>query len=51
MLDLKIRNGVILDGAKTPHYQADLGIQGDNIVNMNNLPDNEAQATSKYPPE
>ena len=45
MLDLKIRTGVILDGAKMPRYQADLGTQGDYSVNIDNLPDNKAQAT------
>ncbi|MBX3015034.1 MAG: D-aminoacylase [Caldilineaceae bacterium] len=45
MLDLMIRNGIILDGAKTPRYQADLGIQGDRIVAIGNLADQEAQTT------
>ena len=45
MLDLKIRNGVMINGAKTPRYQADLGIQGDRIVDIGNLADSEAQVT------
>ena len=45
MLDLKIRNGVLIDGAKTPRYQADLGIQGDRIVDIGNLADTEARTT------
>lgn len=43
MLDLIIRNGVIIDGAKTPRYQADLGIQGDRIVQISQLTESEAQ--------
>jgi len=45
MLDLIIRNGVIIDGAKTPRYQADLGIQGDRIVQIDNLAEAEAHTT------
>lgn len=45
MLDLKIRNGVMIDGANTPRYQADLGIQGDCIIDSDNLAETEAQVT------
>lgn len=45
MLDLIIRHGVIIDGANTPRYQADLGIQGDRIVQIGNLAEVEAQET------
>ncbi len=45
MLDLIIRNGVIIDGAKTPRYQADLGIQEDRIVQIDNLAEAESQVT------
>lgn len=45
MLDLKIRNGVMIDGAKTPRYQADLGIQGDRIIDIGNLAESEARVT------
>lgn len=45
MLDLIIRNGVIPDGAKTPRYQANLGCQGDRIVQIDNLTETESQET------
>ena len=45
MLDLKIRHGVMIDGAMTPRYQADLGIQGDRIIDIGNLAETEAQVT------
>jgi len=45
MLDLIIRHGVIVDGANTPRYQADLGIQGDRIVQIGNLTEAEARET------
>lgn len=45
MLDLIIRHGVIVDGANTPRYQADLGIQGDRIVQIGNLTETEARET------
>jgi N-acyl-D-amino-acid deacylase len=45
MLDLIIRNGVVIDGAKTPRYRADLGIQGDRIVHIGNLAETEANTT------
>ncbi|MEZ4618114.1 MAG: D-aminoacylase [Caldilineaceae bacterium] len=37
MFDVIIRNGVIVDGAQTPRYQADLAIQGDRIVQIGNI--------------
>lgn len=45
MLDLKICDGVMIDDAKTPRYQADLGIQGDHIIDIGNLAETEAQVT------
>ena len=45
MLDLIIRNGTIIDGAKTPRYGADLGIQGDRIVQIGNLTETIAHTT------
>jgi N-acyl-D-amino-acid deacylase len=37
MFDMLIRNGVIIDGAQTPRYQADLAIQGDRIVQIGQI--------------
>ena len=37
MLDLILKNGTLIDGVKTPRYQADIGIQGDRIVQMGQL--------------
>ena len=37
MFDLIIRNGLIVDGQKTPRYAGDLGIQGDRIAAIGNL--------------
>lgn len=37
MFDVLIRNGVIVDGAQTPRYQADLAIQGDRIVQIGQI--------------
>lgn len=45
MLDLIIRNGVIIDGAKTPRYQADLGIHNDRVVQIGNLAETVATET------
>lgn len=42
MLDLLIRSGVNNDAAKTPRYGADLGIQGDRIVQIGNLTETTA---------
>jgi N-acyl-D-amino-acid deacylase len=42
MLDLLIRGGEIIDGQKTPRYQADVGVQGDRIAVVGNL--NSAEA-------
>jgi N-acyl-D-aspartate/D-glutamate deacylase len=32
MFDLIVQNGTLIDGIKTPHYRADVGIQGDRIA-------------------
>ncbi|MCX6048524.1 MAG: D-aminoacylase [Chloroflexi bacterium] len=45
MLDLIIKNGTLIDGAKTPRYQADIGIQGDRIAQIGNLADTDAHQT------
>ncbi|MFN8488053.1 MAG: D-aminoacylase [Caldilineaceae bacterium] len=45
MLDLIIKNGVLIDGVKTPRYQADLGIQGERIVQIGNLTNTDARQT------
>ncbi len=42
MFDLIIRNGAIIDGQKTPRYQADIGVLGDRIAAIGNLADAEA---------
>jgi N-acyl-D-amino-acid deacylase len=39
MLDRIIRNGTIIDGTKAPRYRADVGIQGDRIVQIGDLQD------------
>jgi len=44
MFDILIRNGVIIDGAQRPRYQADLAIQGDRIVQIGQI-DADAAAT------
>ena len=45
MLDLIIKNGVLIDGVKTPRYQADIGIQGERIVQIGNLNAADARQT------
>ncbi len=45
MLDLLLKNGTLIDGRKTPRYQADVGIQGDRIVQIGHLTDVAAQQT------
>lgn len=42
MLDLIIRNGEIIDGQKTPRYQADIGVRGDRIAVIGKLDNAEA---------
>jgi N-acyl-D-amino-acid deacylase len=37
MLDILIQNGEIVDGTNTPSYRADIGIEGDRIVDMGAL--------------
>jgi len=37
MFDVLIRNGVIIDGAQRPRYQADLAIQADRIVQIGQI--------------
>lgn len=44
MFDLIIRNGIIIDGQKTPRYQADVGIRGDRIAAIGNLSTAESAA-------
>ena len=43
MLDLIIRNGTVIDGTKQPRYSADIGIQGDRIVQIGDLSATDAQ--------
>lgn len=45
MLDLLLKNGTLIDGSKGPRYQADLGIQGDRIVQIGQLTDVAAHQT------
>ena len=45
MLDLLLKNGTLIDGRKHPRYQADIGIQGDRIVQIGHLPDVSAHQT------
>jgi N-acyl-D-aspartate/D-glutamate deacylase len=44
MFDLIIRNGTIVDGLKTPRYQAEVGIRGDRIAAVGNLAGAQAAA-------
>jgi N-acyl-D-amino-acid deacylase len=39
MLDIIIRNGLLVDGSGAPARQADIAVQGDQIVEIGNLPD------------
>lgn len=45
MLDLIIKNGTLIDGVKTPRYGADIGIQGERIVQIGHLTDVSARQT------
>lgn len=45
MFDVLIRNGVIVDGAQTPRYQADLAIQADRIVQIGGIADDAEAGT------
>ena len=45
MLDLLLKNGTLIDGRKSPRYQADVGIQGDQIVQIGHLTDVAAHQT------
>lgn len=45
MLDLLIRNGLIVDGQKRPRYAADIGIVGDRIAAIERLGQVEARHT------
>lgn len=45
MLDLLLKNGTLIDGSKGPRYQADLGIQGDRIVQIGQVTDVAAHQT------
>ncbi|MCL4860387.1 MAG: amidohydrolase family protein [Caldilineaceae bacterium] len=45
MLDLVIRNGIVVDGVKTKRFQADVGIQGDRIVQIGLIDDEDARQT------
>ena len=42
MLDIILKNGTIIDGQQTPRYQADVGVQGDQIVQIGRLSEAEA---------
>ncbi len=43
MLDLILKNATIIDGLKTPRYQADIAMQGDQIVKIGRLAAEEAR--------
>lgn len=43
MLDLILKNGTVIDGLKTPRYEADIAIQGDQIVQIGRLAEEEAR--------
>ncbi|MBK8049728.1 MAG: amidohydrolase family protein [Anaerolineales bacterium] len=45
MFDIIIRNGTIVDGQKTPRFEADVGIQGDRITAIGDLAAAEAATT------
>jgi N-acyl-D-amino-acid deacylase len=45
VLDVLLKNGRILDGAGNPWFRADVGIQGDRIVQIGRLGDAEAART------
>ena len=45
MLDLILKNATVIDGLKTPRYQADIAIQGDQIVKIGGLTAEEARQT------
>lgn len=45
MFDIKITNGTIIDGNKTPRYRADLGIRNDRIEQIGDLRDADARQT------
>ncbi|MFN8443676.1 MAG: D-aminoacylase [Caldilineaceae bacterium] len=43
MFDLILKNGTVIDGTKTPRYQADVGILGDRIAQIGRLDEVAAQ--------
>ncbi len=45
MFDLLIKNGTLIDGTKSPRRQADVGIQGDRIVQIGHLAEAESRQT------
>ena len=45
MLDIKIKNGVIIDGSGKDAYKADLGITGDKITKIGDLSNEDAKTT------
>lgn len=45
MLDLVIKNGVVVDGVKTKRFQADVGVQGDRIVQVGRIDGDSAGQT------
>ncbi|MFR2988341.1 MAG: amidohydrolase family protein, partial [Faecalibacillus sp.] len=45
MLDIKIINGVIIDGSGKDAYKADLGITGDKITKIGDLSNEDAKTT------
>ena len=45
MFDLLVRNGIIIDGRKSPRFKADVGIVGDRITAIGDLAAAEAHTT------
>ena len=48
MFDIKIINGMVIDGIGDTRYRADIGITGDQITAIGNLADAPALETDVY---
>ena len=44
MFDVVIKNGLVLDGTGAPGYRADIGVRGDRIVAIGEIPDDAGNA-------